>query len=218
MLKACIFDLDGVLTDTAEYHFQAWKEIAKELGYTLTIQDNEKLKGVSRSESLDRIISWAKPQYTPDFISKNILLQKKNEHYLRLVDALNPGDLFPGVTDFFREVKNAGLKIGLGSSSKNAVFILKKLQILDWFDAISDGNNYAFGKPNPDVFLMAAGMMSEEPQNCLVFEDAQAGVDAAVAAGMKCIGIGNPENLKGAIKHIPGLHEANLENYIALYQ
>lgn len=217
MLKACIFDLDGVLTDTAEFHFQAWKKMAEEVNYTLTLEKNELLKGVSRSASLDLILGWAGSPNI-DQSTKNRLMEQKNKHYLELVNTLSPADVFPGVTDFFQQLKNAGIKIGLGSSSKNAVFILKKLAILDWFDAISDGNNFVHGKPNPEVFIAAARMLQEDANECLVFEDAQSGVDAAIAAGMKCIGIGKPENLQGTVELISGLHEADLSRYLALYR
>jgi beta-phosphoglucomutase len=217
MLKACIFDLDGVLTDTAEFHFQAWKKMAEEVNYDLTLEKNELLKGVSRGASLDLILEWAGADPRMDLSIKNRLMDQKNKHYLGLVNTLSPTDLFPGVMDFFKEIKNQGLKIGLGSSSKNAVFILKKLGILEWFDAISDGNNFVHGKPDQAVFIAAANMLQEEPADCLVFEDAQAGVDAAIAAGMKCIGVGNPDNLIGAVEHIPGLQKADLKRYLALY-
>ncbi len=195
MIKACIFDLDGVLTDTAKFHYLAWKAMAKTLDYNLTEADNEKLKGVSRLDSLLLIQEWAGVKLPQTQIEE--LLEMKNQHYLVLIEDMSPTDVFEGVIDLFKSLKDNGIKIALGSSSKNALYILNKLEIKHWFDVISDGNNVSKSKPDPEVFLYASEKLKIAPQYCVVFEDAPAGVQAAINAKMNCIGIGNPDLLVG---------------------
>lgn len=196
MLKACIFDLDGVVTDTAEHHFESWKEIANIVGYTLTRLDNENLKGVSRADSLDKICTWANREL-PEAVKAELLV-RKNEIYLERISALVPEDVLPGVLPLLNTLKSNGILIAIGSSSKNAKAILSKLGIINQFDAISDGTSVKNTKPAPDVFLHAAKNLHTQPQNCVVFEDAPAGVEAAIAGGMKVIGVGRPEELNKA--------------------
>lgn len=209
MIKACIFDLDGVLTDTAHFHFIAWKEIAREVGYELTIEKNEELKGVSREDSLRKILFWAQAKADPEQFKD--MMYRKNEHYLKLIEEITENDLFEGVAPFLKELKIRGIKIGLGSSSKNAKPILAKLGILPMFDAIADGTNVTISKPHPEVFLKAATLLEAEPQNCLVFEDAPAGVQAALAAGMKVVGIGDSKILAGATWCFPDMKQMDIE-------
>jgi len=199
--KACLFDLDGVLVDTAIYHFQAWKMLGENFNYQLTEEQNEQLKGVSRVESLNRILDWA--NYTATAEQKEAWLIEKNENYLQLISNMNPAEILPGVLDFLGQIKEQGYKIALGSASKNSEVILTKTGLLPWFDLIIDGNKVTKSKPDPEVFLKGAEGLGFKPEECIVFEDAQAGVEAAKKGGMKAIGIGEASVLKEADKVIP---------------
>jgi len=199
--KACLFDLDGVLVDTAIYHFQAWKNLGKQFGYELTEEQNEQLKGVSRVESLNKILAWANYSATQE--EKSAWLIEKNEDYLRLISNMNPTEILPGVLNFLKEIKDLGYKIALGSASKNAEIILEKTGLMPWFDLIIDGNKVSKSKPDPEVFLKGAEGLGFASELCIVFEDAQAGVEAAKAGNMKAIGIGEEETLSLADKIIP---------------
>jgi beta-phosphoglucomutase len=195
-VKAVIFDLDGVLVDTAVYHFQAWHRLAEGLGYSFSLVDNEQLKGVSRIESLELILKWAAIKKSE--VEKADLLSLKNQWYLELIEQLSPDHLLSGSLDLLEKLQKKGIKIALGSASKNAMGILKKTGIIAYFDALIDGNVVQLSKPNPEVFLKGAEALGIEPACCLVLEDAQAGIDAARAAGMQVIGIGQAEHLNGA--------------------
>ena len=195
-VKAVIFDLDGVLVDTAIYHFQAWHRLAEDLGYSFSIVDNEQLKGVSRIESLELILKWAGVEKSE--AEKANLLVLKNQWYLELIEQLNPDHLLSGSLELLKRLQQKGIKIGLGSASKNAMGILEKTGIIPYFDALIDGNVVQLSKPNPQVFLKGAEVLEIAPAHCLVLEDAQAGIDAARAAGMQVIGIGLEEHLMGA--------------------
>jgi beta-phosphoglucomutase len=199
--KACLFDLDGVLVDTAIYHFQAWKNLGKQFGYELTEEQNEELKGVSRVESLNKILAWA--DYSASQEEKAAWLIEKNEDYLRLISNMNPGEILPGVLEFLEQIKALGYKIALGSASKNAEIILEKTKLISWFDLIIDGNKVSKSKPDPEVFLKGAEGLGLAPESCIVFEDAQAGVEAAKVGQMKAIGIGEASTLFLADKIIP---------------
>ena len=212
--KACLFDLDGVLVDTAIYHFQAWKILGENFNYQLTEEQNEQLKGVSRVESLNRILNWA--SYTATEEQKEIWLKEKNDNYLQLITHMNPSEILPGVVDFLGQIKADGYKIALGSASKNAEIILEKTHLTPWFDVIIDGNKVSKSKPDPEVFLKGAEGLGLLPSECIVFEDAQAGVEAAIAGGMKVIGIGEASVLGDANKVIPnfvGIKSADLLNF-----
>ncbi|MEY4988219.1 MAG: Beta-phosphoglucomutase [Bacteroidota bacterium] len=207
MYKACLFDLDGVLVDTAIYHFQAWKNLGKQFGYELTEEQNEQLKGVSRVESLNKILDWA--NYTATQEEKAAWLIEKNEDYLRLISNMNPSEILPGVLEFLEQIKSLGYKIALGSASKNAEIILEKTKLISWFDLIIDGNKVSKSKPDPEVFLKGAEGLGLAPESCIVFEDAQAGVEAAKAGQMKAIGIGDASTLFLADKIIPNFIGVN---------
>lgn len=194
--EAVIFDLDGVLTDTALYHFKAWKKLADGLGIPFDEQDNERLKGVSRAESLNIILEKSDQTYTAE--EKAALMDKKNEDYRQAIAEMSPADLFPGVRELFALLRQQGYKIGLASASRNAAFVLDKLGISDWFDFIADANRVANSKPAPDIFLQAAEGLQVAPDKALGVEDAAAGVEAIHAAGMVAIGIGNPDQLAAA--------------------
>jgi len=195
-VKACLFDLDGVIVDTAVYHFQAWRRLANELGFDFTEHQNEQLKGISRMESLELILNWGGVTLTAE--EKEAWATKKNQWYLDLVMQMTPNEVLPGVPEFLKSLRANGIKIALGSASKNSKLILERIQMLDYFDARIDGNNITKGKPDPQVFLMGAEATGAQPSECVVFEDAVAGVQAAKAGGMKAIGIGSADILTEA--------------------
>lgn len=210
--KACLFDLDGVLVDTAIYHFKAWRQLGLNFGYQLTEEQNEQLKGVSRVESLERILQWAGK--TASLEDKSKWLIEKNENYLELISHMNPSEILPGVSQFLKEIKEQGYMIALGSASKNAQIILEKTGLISWFDKIIDGNSVQKSKPDPEVFLKGAEALNVLPEECIVFEDAQAGIEAAKKGGMKTIGIGDPDVLKEADKVIPSFLHISANNLL----
>jgi beta-phosphoglucomutase len=193
MIQAAIFDLDGVIVDTAHYHFIAWQRLAKELGVTFTEKENERLKGVSRMQSLDIILELG--HLTLPESKKIELADKKNAWFVDYIKAIKPDEIFPGVREMLKKIKAQGIKVGLASSSKNADTVITLLQIKDAFDTIVDGTMITHTKPDPEIFLLAAKRLGIAPANCLVFEDAEAGVEAALAAGMQCVGVGSAEQL-----------------------
>ena len=205
MKTAIILDLDGVICDTAHFHFLAWHRLAAEYGYELTQSDNEQLKGVSRVDSLKFILKLANKSLSNEQFETD--LHRKNEWYLDLVKDMGPSDTLTGVTAFFAEVANRKIPLALGSASKNANMVLTRVGLIQAFDAIVDASQVANGKPHPETFLKAAELLGIAPENCLVFEDSAAGVQAAIAGGMKAIGIGTPEDLPGAILHLRNLGE-----------
>ncbi len=214
MIKACIFDLDGVIVDTARYHFIAWKALADELGFEFTEQDNERLKGVSRMRSLDILLEIGGIEFPQE--KKDELAKRKNEHYRSFITEMTPDEILPGAMDFIKEVKDNDLLIALGSASKNAMTILDRLNLTSWFDAVIDGTKVSNAKPDPEVFLKGAEALKTPPANCVVFEDAEAGVEAALRGGMKCVGIGSPDVLGKAHLVVSGLHEMDMEKLFNL--
>ena len=196
MTKAFLFDLDGVIVETAGFHYQAWRQLANDLGFDISEEFNEGLKGISRMESLDLILAHGNIELSE--AKKLDLAKSKNDFYLTLVSQMTPNDILPGVQDFFRQIKQTDIKIGLGSVSKNAKMILEKVGLLQEFDAIIDGNKISRSKPDPEVFLSGATELGFLPTECIVFEDAVAGVEAGKRAGMKVVGIGKAEVLTKA--------------------
>ena len=194
--KAFIFDLDGVIVDTAKYHFLAWQKIADELNIDFTLEHNELLKGVSRVRSLDIILELGKVTSSQE--DKNKWLVQKNEEYLSYLVDMDQSELLPGVMTVLQFLKDKKQPIALGSASKNARPILEKTGIISYFDAIVDGNDVTNAKPDPEVFLIAAQQLGITPENSIVFEDSVAGVQAANIAKMTSIGIGDKKNLHEA--------------------
>lgn len=211
---ACIFDLDGVLVDTAIYHYQAWKQLANSLGFDFTEAQNEQLKGVNRMRSLDMILLWGGVEKSA--AEKEVLAAQKNEQYVTMIQKMTKAEVLPGALELLTALKDAGIKIALGSASKNSSLILERTALAHFFDAIVDGNSVSSSKPDPEVFLKASELLNATKENCVVFEDAAAGVQAAIAADMMVVGIGNPENLPGAQVVINDLSEISISEIEAL--
>ena len=209
-VKACLFDLDGVIVDTAKYHFKAWKEVAAELGFEFTEENNERLKGVSRMTSLEILLEVGGISLSDE--EKLRIAEQKNQRYISYIEKMTPDEILPGVVEFLTELKSAGIKTAIGSASKNAPLILNRLNLTNYFDVIVDGNKVSKAKPDPEVFLKGSDALQIAPEECVVFEDAAAGVEAALNGGMKCVGIGLPENLGKAHLVIPGFQNFSLKN------
>lgn len=194
--KAIIFDLDGVIVDTAKYHYLAWKSLANELGFDFTETQNELLKGVSRVKSLEILLDIGKVKLSDE--KKEALLIEKNKEYLEEVNKMTADEILPGISALLNFLDKENIKYALGSASKNAPLILKKVGLYNRFSAIVDGNDVSKAKPDPEVFLIAAKKLNANPKDCIVFEDAIAGVKAANTVGMVSIGIGDKETLRKA--------------------
>lgn len=213
--KGFIFDLDGVIVDTAKYHFLAWKNLANSLEIDFTEEENEQLKGVSRVKSLEKILSWGNKTISQDEFTR--LMAKKNEEYLSFINEMDDSELLPDVKKTLEFLKESHQGIALGSASKNARYIIEKTNITALFDAIVDGTDVSKAKPDPEVFLMAAKQLGLEPQKCIVFEDSVAGVEAANVANMISIGIGSKDVLGHAnyvFKNFTEISEDFLNNLI----
>ncbi len=208
-MKACIFDLDGVLVDTAKYHFIAWQRLANNLQVDFTEHDNEQLKGLSRDASLDYILK--KGKITASSSEKEVWKEQKNNWYLELVNTMQEDEVLPNCKELLKELKSNGIKIGLGSASKNASLILTRVNIKHFFDVIIDGTVTSKSKPDPEVFLLGAKAMGLKPSECIVFEDAINGVKAAKSGGFTTIGIGEKEVLTEADIVFSDLSSLNYE-------
>jgi beta-phosphoglucomutase len=210
-MKAFLFDLDGVLVSTEHNHFLAWQRCAHSLGIEFTEKENELLKGVSRVDSLKKILELgSKTISDAEFES---LLKSKNDFYLESIQALNQSHLLPGVLDLLKQAKELGILLGVGSSSKNANFILDKLAIRSYFEVVIDGNGVKDPKPHPEVFLNGAKALCLSPKDCMVFEDAASGIAAAKAGGFTAVGVGNPNIKAQADIYLNDLTEFRVEQY-----
>ncbi|MCX7771695.1 MAG: beta-phosphoglucomutase [Clostridia bacterium] len=215
-IKAALFDLDGVIVDTAKYHYLAWQRLAKELGFVFTEKDNERLKGVSRMRSLEILLEVG--GLTGKFSEQemNDMAARKNDWYVAYISKMDESEILPGTVECLKGFRALGVKTALGSASKNAMLILNNLKLTPYFDAIIDGTKTSKAKPDPEVFLLGAKAVAIEPENCVVFEDAQAGIEAAKSAGMKAVAVGKPEDLKGYDRIIKGLFEVTPQEIINL--
>lgn len=202
-IKGVVFDLDGVIVDTAKYHYLAWRKLAESLGFVFTEKDNERLKGVSRMASLNILLEIGRLQLDEE--EKEKLAQKKNEWYVQYLENISEADILPGATEILAQLRAKGIKIALGSASKNAKLILNKLGLTHQFDVIIDGMLITYAKPNPEVFLKAIEQMQVQPDQCVIFEDAQAGIDAGNAIGCYTVGIGDKNVLTKAHKVVKDL-------------
>ncbi|HCT30061.1 MAG TPA: beta-phosphoglucomutase [Bacteroidales bacterium] len=213
-IKACIFDLDGVVVDTAKYHYLAWKRLANELGFEFHDNDNERLKGISRLDSLNILLEIGK--VTLSINRKEELAVLKNQWYLEYIAKMKPDEILPGVKEFIEELKDSGIKIGLGSASKNAVLILNQLGIVHLFETIVDGTKVTNAKPNPEIFLLAARELNVNPAQSVVFEDAEAGIEAAIRGGFRNVGVGNPKILSKADIVLPNFIGVTKDKFFSL--
>lgn len=193
---ACIFDLDGVVVDTARYHFKSWQQIANKLDFEFNETFNEGLKGVSRVESLNLILKASEKTISDQLFQE--LLIEKNNIYLKLIEKMDKNEILPGVLPYLTLLAKNDIRIGLGSASKNAKTILKRVELIDFFDVISDGNSVSRSKPDPEVFYNCSDHFGLDPKNCVVFEDSFNGIKAANAGGFKSVGIGTKNVLKEA--------------------
>jgi len=209
--RAIIFDLDGVLTDTSEYHYLSWKRLADEEGIPFTRQENdEHLRGVSRKESLTYLLKGRKVSDA----QFQEMMDRKNHYYQEMIKNMTPKDLVEGGRQLLEEIRQAGIKTVVASGSKNAHTVLDLLQIMDLLDAIADGNSVSNSKPAPDIFVYAAGMVRIPTSESLVVEDADAGIESAKAGGMQALGIGPEERFHGADKVLPSLANKHLQDLL----
>lgn len=208
-LKAVIFDLDGVIADTAKFHYKAWKKLASEIGINLTYEFNERLKGISRMESLDLILTLTENDYSNE--EKIELADKKNRYYLEFVNKMTPSDLLPGVVKCFKVLRDNNIKIVLASASKNSLDVIKRLKVEKYFDYIVDSKDILKSKPNPEIFIKAAKGIKVATKNCVGVEDSIAGILAINACNMFSVGIGNKKNLYPADICIKDLTEFDIE-------
>lgn len=208
IFKAAIFDLDGVIVDTAKYHYLSWKRLALELGFQFTEKDNERLKGISRIRSLEILLEIGGMKF--DEKEMHELASKKNDWYVEYIVKMDESEILPGAKEQLIHLQRKGIKTALGSASKNASLILRNLNIIDLFDVIVDGNQVSKTKPDPEVFLLCAKRVGVNPSECVVFEDAIAGIEAAKAANMYTVGIGDENALGKADFIIKGLNELDL--------
>jgi len=214
VIKGCIFDLDGVIVDTAKYHYLAWKRLANNLGYDFTQEHNELFKGVSRMKCMDIMCELFNLTLSDD--EKFVLSETKNSWYREYISQLDKNEILPGAEVFLQQLKINNIKIALGSASKNAMIILNQLDLTKYFDSIIDGTKVRNAKPNPEVFLLGVEELGLNPKNCVVFEDAVAGIEAAHSAGMKAVGVGESNNLNKCDLQIKCLYEMSIEKLFTL--
>jgi len=211
-IKAFIFDLDGVLTDTAEYHYRAWKRLADELGMPFTREENEALRGIPRRESLLMLLKGR--EYPETQLQE--FMERKNSYYLEFIREISPADVLPGARELLEEIRATGLKSALGSASKNAQEVIERLGIATLLDAVSDGNSVQRQKPAPDLFLHAAEQLGYLPGECVVVEDSAAGIDAALEGGFWVLGLGPQTRVAKAHRILPSLENVWLADLLAM--
>lgn len=216
--KLIIYDLDGILTDTAEFHFLAWQKLAEGLGISFNREFNEQLKGINRMDSLDRILALDPSIGQLSDKEKVKLATQKNEYYLTLIEEITPAHILPGMLAFLEDNKKADAKIALGSASKNAPAILEKLGLTDYFDYIVDAAKVAKGKPDPETFTAAADALGIDYSDCIGIEDASAGVEAVNQAGMFSVGVGEKSHLSHADYLVEDTSELNFDEVIRQYE
>lgn len=209
-IKAVIFDLDGVIVTTDDCHYTAWKKMADDEGIYFDRKINERLRGVSRMQSLEIVLEKSDKAYTEQ--EKLALAAKKNAYYVDLIQKLTPNDVLGGVMKNLETLKEHGIKIAIGSSSKNTPIILNRIGLADYFDAVSDGNNIKNSKPDPEVFIKAAEMLNIAPENCMIVEDADAGIEAGRRAGMKTFALGNATDADFYAKSLENVDLAEIIN------
>ena len=212
MIQGVIFDLDGVIVSTDEFHFQAWQQLAREENIPFSREDNEQLKGVSRMESLEIILRQSPKSFAAE--TKEQMAERKNSYYRKLLQKLSPADVLPGVLSFLEALRTRKVHAAIGSSSKNAVPILQAIGLSDAFAVVADGTKIKNSKPHPEVFLLAASLLCLKPQNCLVVEDAEAGVEAGLAAGMKVLAVGSASALPKATYRATDLSQISPEQIL----
>jgi len=211
-IQAVIFDLDGVIVSTDEFHYHAWKQIADAEGIPFDRNDNERLRGVSRMESLDILIERATRAYSD--VEKNSMAEQKNAIYRDSLKNLTPGDILPGVRAILAALRERGIKLAIGSSSKNARPILAAIGLENFFDAVVDGTNITRSKPDPEVFVLAGESLGVCPEHCLVVEDAHAGVEAGLAAGMSVLAVGSAFTHPRADVRVRDLSEVHVQDIL----
>lgn len=216
-VQAFIFDLDGVITDTAEQHYLAWKLLGEELGIPFDREFNETLKGVSRMDSLERILKLGNLQDDFTLEAKEALATKKNDHYKQLITSIKPDDVLPGIIDLLQAIRAEGLKIGLASASKNALTVIESLQIREYFDYIVDAATVKNSKPHPEVFLKAAEKLGVPYSACIGVEDAEAGVDAIKSADMFAVGVGSKGAMQEADLIVESTANLSLESILKAF-
>lgn len=214
MRKGFVFDLDGVITDTAKLHYIAWKDLAAALDIEIDLAFNERLKGVSRMESLDKILAYGGKKDNFSIAQKETLAEEKNKHYVELLQDLGPQDLLPGFKEFLDVAKEKQVPCVIASASKNAPFILKKLEVFDSFDAIVDPDELTKGKPDPEIFIRAADTIHIAPEEAVGFEDAQAGIEGIKACGMFAVGVETTEPLYQADLRVKQLNELTVDELL----
>lgn len=218
MFKGVLFDLDGVITDTAEYHFLAWKKLADDLGISIDREFNERLKGVSREDSLTLILEHGNKQDDINTEQFSQLAKEKNKNYVEMIQAISPKDIYPGILELLTDLKNNGIKIALASASKNGPLLLDKMEISHFFDAIVDPASLAAGKPAPDIFLAAASAVDINIKEAIGIEDAAAGVQAIKASGALPIGVGEAKDLGDDIALVPDTSHLSFSYLTTVWQ
>lgn len=210
-MKAVLFDLDGVITDTAVYHYEAWKVLGTKIGIAIDEEFNEQLKGVSRTDSLNLILEKGNKQDVYTEAEKTAMATEKNDLYKTLIEKMSPADLLPGIKNLLDELKAANVLIGLASASQNGPVILDKLQITNYFDTIVDPTILKAGKPDPEIFVTGAKQLGVDVSECVGIEDAAAGVDSINAANMVSVGVGEAKNLGKATRVVPSTADLTVE-------